>query len=199
MASSIDITKPVAGSATTQSVRDNFAAAKNEIQALQQRYPHIGFIDYNDSATVLTPISLTANTWAKLTNNGNGANTLKTYKPQGVTELWNTSTNQFTWADLILGDMVEMRTDISITTTGANQTVWLSMFMGVGGSQYELPIVVAHLFKTAGTYQLTPCYQFYIGNATTLNNPAEIKVKSDATATCVVNGFYIKATLIGDH
>ena len=35
MASSIDPTKPTAGTATTQSVRDNFSAAKTEIEALQ--------------------------------------------------------------------------------------------------------------------------------------------------------------------
>ena len=35
MASSIDETKPIEGSATTQSVRDNFSAAKTEIEALQ--------------------------------------------------------------------------------------------------------------------------------------------------------------------
>jgi hypothetical protein len=35
MASSIDITKPASGTATTQSVRDNFSAAKTEIEALQ--------------------------------------------------------------------------------------------------------------------------------------------------------------------
>ncbi|MGI9309102.1 MAG: hypothetical protein ACR2P6_07560, partial [Gammaproteobacteria bacterium] len=35
MASSIDPTKPEAGTATTQSVRDNFSAAKTEIEALQ--------------------------------------------------------------------------------------------------------------------------------------------------------------------
>lgn len=35
MASNIDITKPVAGSPTTSSVRDNFSAAKTEIEALQ--------------------------------------------------------------------------------------------------------------------------------------------------------------------
>lgn len=35
MASNIDITKPEAGTATTQSVRDNFSAAKTEIEALQ--------------------------------------------------------------------------------------------------------------------------------------------------------------------
>ncbi len=35
MTSAIDPTKPVAGNPTTQSVRDNFAAAKSEIEALQ--------------------------------------------------------------------------------------------------------------------------------------------------------------------
>lgn len=35
MASSIDVTKPEEGAATTQSVRDNFAAAKAEIEELQ--------------------------------------------------------------------------------------------------------------------------------------------------------------------
>jgi len=35
MASSIDITKPVSGSPTTASVRDNFSYAKTEIEALQ--------------------------------------------------------------------------------------------------------------------------------------------------------------------
>lgn len=35
MASSIDITKPITGNPTTQSVRDNFSSAKTEIEALQ--------------------------------------------------------------------------------------------------------------------------------------------------------------------
>jgi hypothetical protein len=35
MSSAIDATKPVTGTPTTQSVRDNFAAAKSEIEALQ--------------------------------------------------------------------------------------------------------------------------------------------------------------------
>lgn len=35
MTSLIDVTKPIAGNPTTQSVRDNFAAAKNEIESLQ--------------------------------------------------------------------------------------------------------------------------------------------------------------------
>lgn len=39
MASSIDSTKPIAGNPTTLSVRDNFSAAKGEIEALQATVP----------------------------------------------------------------------------------------------------------------------------------------------------------------
>lgn len=41
MASAIDATKPVAGNPTTQSVRDNFLAAKTEIEALQGLFAEI--------------------------------------------------------------------------------------------------------------------------------------------------------------
>lgn len=42
MASNIDATKPTSGTATTQSVRDNFLAAKNEIEALQTAVAEAG-------------------------------------------------------------------------------------------------------------------------------------------------------------
>lgn len=39
MTSAIDTTKPTTGNPTTQSVRNNFAAAKAEIEALQAQPP----------------------------------------------------------------------------------------------------------------------------------------------------------------
>jgi hypothetical protein len=55
MASAIDATKPVAGSPTTQSVRDNFAAAKSEITALQAAVPTwtVGSVPFATSTTAL--------------------------------------------------------------------------------------------------------------------------------------------------
>lgn len=47
MTSAIDDTKPVEGSATTQSIRDNFTIAKNEITALQT-YNSYGLINIKD-------------------------------------------------------------------------------------------------------------------------------------------------------
>lgn len=52
MTSAIDPTKPVFGTPTTQSVRDNFSAAKSEIESLQ-----------SDVATALTRPTDTFETW----------------------------------------------------------------------------------------------------------------------------------------
>lgn len=95
MTSAIDASKPVTGSPTTQSVRDNFLAARNEIIQLQDS---IGWADYNDTLTATTPISPTINTFTKLTNNGLGTNTSTIHLPTGVTSLWNASTNHISSA-----------------------------------------------------------------------------------------------------
>lgn len=65
MASNIDIAVPPFGNATTAGVRANFLAAKTEIEELQNNH---GFVDYHDTATIVTPIDIIANTWTKLTN-----------------------------------------------------------------------------------------------------------------------------------
>ena len=53
MASTIDITKPTSGSPTTQSVRDNFAAAKSEIEALQTGKANLASPALTGSATAV--------------------------------------------------------------------------------------------------------------------------------------------------
>ena len=54
MASSIDATKPTEGTATTQSVRDNFSAAKTEIEALQTGKQNQSTILDNTTASYTT-------------------------------------------------------------------------------------------------------------------------------------------------
>lgn len=202
MTSAINPLFPTEGQATTSSVRANFSAAKTEIDALQIRDAQIGFIDYNDTFTTGTPISVPGtSTFVKLTNNALGSFTNYAYKPTAIANnIWDTTTNQFVWTrGMKLGDMMDIRTDIQITTTGANQAVTLSLFLAVGGSEYELPINAQKIFKTAGTYRMTDYYGIYIGNTDTLNNVGELRIKSDASATVVVNGWYTKFILIGAH
>lgn len=191
MTSAINPLNPVAGSPTTQSVRDNFTTAKNEIEALQRQ---IGFADYADTLTVGTPISPTVSTWTKLTNNKLGSTTKTDALPSGVTDLWNSSTNQLALSELPLNSTVEFRLDLTITTTGANQIIRSRTNLAIGDAiafsinQGELQ------YKTAGAKDMAISGSFYVGYTPVKNNPGEFQIWSDAACTIVVKGWYIKVT-----
>lgn len=145
-----------------------------------------GFMDYNHAGIAQSYISGSL----KLLNDGAGAQTLKTYKPYGITELWNVATNQFNFSELAIGDEVSIRLSLDVTTSGVNQEFSLSINFAIGGGTYHI-----HdgnfFFKTAGTKAICSIITVYIGNADTKNLPAELLFTSDANATVQVNGFYI--------
>ena len=154
----------------------------------------VGFFDYNDDATSTTAISVTGGGgYVDLTNDALGTYTLKTYAPSGITDVWDDSTNKFDWSELSLGDMVDVRLDISVTTTGANQVVKIILEMATDGTPYDI-VFDEVVFKTAGTYQIVRTNGVYMGNSSTLNDGAKFRISSDANATVVVNGWYCKVT-----
>lgn len=169
------------------------------IAELQDRQIDVGFFDYNDTATSVTPINVTANTWTKLTNNGLGAFTNKLYKCPALTDIWNTSTNRFVWTNVKLGDTVDIRIEIAITTTSPNQVVNLSIFNGIGGSEYGIGILPETQYKSAGSRVINAYTSIYMGDNNTLLNPSEIRIKSDAACTVIVNGWYVRTILVGKH
>ena len=153
----------------------------------------MGVWDYNDSATSGTPISLTPiNTDIVMTNNGAGAFTNKTYALSDIPDVWDTTTNRFDFTGFNLGDVVDMRLDLTVTTTAANTETQLKINLAIGGSPYTL--VIDHSsFKNAGTYQMTKMFSVYMGDANTRDNPASITLRSDSgTASAIVNGWYLK-------
>lgn len=155
----------------------------------------VGFYDYNDTATSGAPISVTAASgWVKLTNNGLGANSTSVFGLPRVAPVWiGGSTNQFRWSDLSLGDTVDIRVDVTVTTASPNTDVALALFLGVGsGSEYPIIFMPSRSFKSAGTYQITEFNSVYMGNALTVSNPAEFRIKTDGNATVVVNGWYVR-------
>lgn len=193
MASNIDTAIPPFGNATTAGVRANFAAAKAEIEELQNNH---GFVDYNDAATGVTPINVLANTWTKLTNDKLGPFTKEDQLPGAVTRVWDATTNQFKFDELPLNTTIDGRFDIEVTTTAANQIVDLSAFVAIGSaSAFEFHLMTSLQFKTAGTYKLAPFNGMYIGSADVKNYPTEIKLRSDAACTVRVNGWYVRIVI----
>lgn len=190
MSSNIDITKPTTGNATTESVRQNFVSAKAEIEALQNQ---IGYVDYKDSATAGTPIRVSPSTWTKLTNNKLGANT-RTRLPSGITNLWNSTTNQLDLTQLPVDTMVEFQVDIAVTTSAANQVVKFRNSLAIGGTTPFQIETTEMNFKTAGAKNLAINGNFYVGSTDVSSNPGEFQLWSDASCTVVVRGWYIKVT-----
>ncbi len=189
MTSAINPLYPIAGTPTTQSVRDNFNASKNEIEALQRQ---IGFADYADTATTGTPISVSPSTWTKLTNNKLGTTTKTAALPSGVTNLWNSATNQLVLTELPLNSMVEIRADVTVTTSSLNQIVRFRTSLAIGDAIAFVINDGEMQYKTAGAKDLGINTSFYVGYLPVKNNPGELQVWSDAACTVVVKGWYIQ-------
>lgn len=151
-----------------------------------------GLLDYNDLATATTPISVPAtNTYIALTNDGAGSFTNK-MPPGGVTDVWDTVNNRFDFSELSIGDMVDIRLDIEVTTSANNQEYTVVLELAQGGSAYEIPFVTNKYVKTTGVDKLNIFNGVYLGDANTQGNYAQFKIKSPSSATVKVNGWYCK-------
>ncbi len=79
------------------------------------------FAVYYYAPTSCTPITLTADTLADLTNDKAGSGTLTTYKPSYVTgDLWDSATNTIDLDEIPVGSVVLVRNDYDITADAAN-------------------------------------------------------------------------------
>lgn len=188
MTSAINTLNPTAGVATTASVRANFQAAKSEIEILQRQ---LGYADYNDTATTGSPIAVSPSTWTKLTNNKLGANT-RSRLPVGVTNLWNSTTNQMDLNELPVDTMIQVRLDIIVTTSAVNQVVKTRTSFAIGNPVAFQLEASESFYKTAAAHKLVQHGSFYIGSDAVRINPAEFQIWSDASCTVVVNGWYFK-------
>jgi len=150
--------------------------------------PVMGLFDYNHGSGTQ---SYTSGELV-LINDGTGPFTNKLYIPEGVTEIWDTTNNKFDFTELSLGDTVDIRLDITITTTSPNQTIDINLRLGYGDvSAYDIPFAFAN-FKNSGTHPVNRFNGVYMGDALTLNNPAKFIFTSDASATISVAGWYVR-------
>jgi len=154
-----------------------------------------GFADYNDFATSqpLGAISVTGGGAAVvLTNDTLGAYTNTQFLPEGVSRLWDPSTNNFDWSDLSIGDMVDIRIDIIVKTASTNTAIDIDLHLGAGGSAYTIPFVSEQDFKTSSNHNVAEFNSIYMGDANTLNNGGQLKISADKNCSVAVNGWYVR-------
>lgn len=152
----------------------------------------VGYFDYNDSITHTTPLAFVTNTPKKLTNDTLGVNTNTSENPYGVSFVWNSTNNQFDFSQLSIGDTIDIRIQVQVTTTTANQKFKISAKFGIGSvAQFENTILSSQV-KTAGLEEISFVAPFYIGSSYIRDFPAELYITSDAGGTVVVDGWYIR-------
>lgn len=151
-----------------------------------------GIFDYRDQATSTTPISVSANTSTIITNDGAATDTYKKLPDTGVTDLYNTSTNRFEFSDLTVGDMIDIRLDLEITTTVNNQVFSIDLELGQGGTVYTVPFIVDQEKKTSGATSVIRYNGIYMKDANTINNTGQFKIISPDALTVEVHGWYCK-------
>lgn len=168
------------------------AGIQSDMEAREALTLDIGWADYNDSTTATTPISVTGGAgYVDITNDGAGVYSNSAYLPVGVTDIWNTTTNLFDFSSMKLGDMIDIRLDLDITTTAVNQEVDVVLELGIGGNSYDIPFASSDR-KSTGLYNINQFNGIYIGDNNTLNNGGKFKIQSDGDLTVKVNGWYCK-------
>jgi len=154
-----------------------------------------GFIDYNDSSTSSSPITLLADTWTTIPNDGLGAFTNKTYKPDGnVVELMDNSTGAITTSGLELGDTILIRNDFTVTPSTNNASLQFRYQLGSGANAYTLEKRLGRLDEGSGNpyrFSLSPDL-IYMGDTNTKNNPISLQVKLSTSGTLVNAGSVIQ-------
>jgi len=152
--------------------------------------------DVADTATAITPITIIAGLVPTyLTCDALGLDTGDTFLQGGITNLWDAVTNRLDLSQLSIGDRVDVRIDVTITTAGPNTEIELGLVGGIGGFQFSTPFY-AEVVKTASVRRRTPSGFFIVRSASTRDNPAALYCATDGAGLDVVqvNGFLISVT-----
>ncbi len=155
----------------------------------------VGWFLYEDVTTTSTPIAFTGGGgYVYLTNDGAGSNSDATYAPVGVANVFNVSTDKFEFDDLQVGDMLDIRINCQVITTGSNQSFDIALEMETDGTSRDI-VFIESLAKTAATHKISAYDGIVIRDAATLAQNARFKISSDTNGTIIVDDFYCKVLI----
>jgi len=168
---------------------DISSAASSQVDVNKQ-----GFVDYNDSSTSSSPISLSANTWTDIPNDTLGTFTNTSYAPTGLTSIMDPATGYLDFSELTLGSDVLIRIDFVVTPNTNNALLETRYVLGQGAGEYALPVRSRRLDSGSGIPYASEKGSFYIymGDNNTLGGVGKLQVKLSTTGTLVNNGVAIK-------
>ena len=148
-----------------------------------------GCIDYNDTSG---STSLVADTWTDIPNNGLGAFTNKTYKPEKINEILDTSTGYLDFSELPLGSEIVVRNDFTVTPSTNNCLLEARYLLGDGAGEYPLQFWSERLDSGSGVpYQRVTSFPIYMGDLNTQQNPGKMQIRLSTAGSVVNAGVYV--------
>lgn len=153
-----------------------------------------GFIDYNDTSTSSSPVTLVADAWITIPNDGLGAFSNNNYAPQDVTRLMDTNTGAIDPTELNLGDTLLIRNDFTVNPNTNNPSLEFRYQLGAGSGAYTLNKPLGRLDQGSGKdyrFSLSPDL-IYMGDTNTRDNPISLQVKLSTGGTLVNAGSAIQ-------
>lgn len=153
---------------------------------------YVGVIDYGDTSTTATPIVISAGngnleTWIDLPNDGLGVFSVNTVS--GVDNIIDVSTGQFDLNELGLGDKIDFRIDLSVTSNANNNTVKCRLLLGgLHVDAFELNFANRFYSQTESNDSYVFSTEFDIGEGFLLTNNSKLQVWSEKSASIINNG-----------
>jgi len=157
-----------------------------------------GWANYNDLATQTTLVNIVGGAPAvKVPNDALGGFTFEDFLPAGVSTLYNATTQQIDMTDFNVGDMLSLRFDLEVTTSSNSQEVEISAVFAIGSPSEFTTVLAQGSKKLAGNVGFFRDVSFAAFNADFKDFPAELRISSGNDCTLKVNGYFMRAGLIG--
>lgn len=143
-----------------------------------------GWWIYEDDDTSAIPLTV-ASTYYQITNDGEGAGTIKDYGLTSAGEIFDTTSNNFDFSQLSLGDVVEVVVEVEVSAGGNNHKVDMYIEAGLDGTPYDIQALHRQDLYSSGTHTVVGRCLIPIKDANTKENPAKIKMSSSDTGDTV--------------
>lgn len=144
---------------------------------------------YADLITQTTPLNYTSGI-LQLTNDIQGAGTNLGEMPFGILEVWDELNGGLSLSELSIGDFVEVRVDISVTTTIVNQKIGVFVKLNEGLVDEKIVNINSKaIAKDIGLNSFTGSVPILVSNQSIKDLKHKIYFESDASASISVNTF----------
>jgi len=147
-----------------------------------------GFANYEDLATITTPIVLTADTWTNLTNDKQGDHTTEVYKPAYVTgSLWNTAASKIDFTEVPIGKVVLIKVDFQIVQT-ANNTILECQIVGGG---HTMQVLTTEMKSSGDDHHYSVTNMLWVEDAAMQTAGTNIQLKTSNNSQVEVHNIMI--------